>query len=171
MLFWIVDNVGVVLLVLGLVALGFGAAWWSTRKHKLLIGVAVPLVLMAVAWGLSLFVVTDRMQLERNVDAIRDAVNAGNLDEALTFFEDQVDVELASGKVVGVKKEQMAALANRNKSHYQVKKVFTSSFRVEELSRPKAVAKFVIITDQNYRGWCTTGWVRGPDGKWRVHSL
>src|SRR5450631_2211958 len=95
---WIVDNLTWVLLVLGMVALCFAAAWWTTRKDKLLIGVAVQGLLMLAAWVLSLLVVTDRMQLVSNVESMRDLINAGKLSEAaLQHFDDEVKIEGIGG--------------------------------------------------------------------------
>jgi hypothetical protein len=167
MLFWIVDNQLWVLVLLALVGLGFGWMWWLTRDKRWLIGDGVAAALAAGVVVLALFVVTDRMQLERNVDAIRDAVNAGKFDEALKHFEDQVEVETATKKEK-VPKVLMAEVARRNKDKYGVQHVFTSAFDVDEISRPNAAVRFVIITDNEQRGWCKMRFRLSPEGQWRV---
>src|SRR5439155_9552016 len=75
---WIVDHIDWVLIFLGLVAAALAVAWWNTRRRPYLIGAAAMVGLMLVCYVASLFIVTDAMQLSRNVDGIRDAINAAN---------------------------------------------------------------------------------------------
>jgi hypothetical protein len=171
MLWWIVDNLSIVLLVLGIAALCFAAAWWSTRKTQLLIGVGVPILLMPLAWLLSLFVVTDRMQLVRNIESMRDFVNAGKLDEALEFFENEVKVDTMQGELK-VAKSEMKSVAKGNMKLYGVKKVDVWGIHVQDVSRPMATVNFYIKPqDSEERGRCRMGFVLGQDGKWRVSTF
>ena len=171
MLWWIVDNLNVVLLALGIVALCFAAAWWTSRKNKLLLGVGIPIALMAVAWLLSLFIVTDQMQLVRNVETMRDLFNAGKLTEAIAYFEDEVKVDSAQGTQT-VKKAMLLELAKANKQHFGLKKVVTNAIAVEEVARPQAVVTFYVgPEDSGERGRCIVGWTLSPDGKWRVRTF
>jgi len=168
MLWWIVDNLSIVLLVLGIAALCFAAGWWSTRKNQLLIGVAIPLVLMPLAWLLSLFIVTDRMQLARNIEIMRDLVNDGKLDEALEHFDNEVKVDTMQGELK-VTKSEIKNMAKGNMKAYGVKKIDVWGIQVQDVARPKALVNFYIKPqDGEERGRCKMGFVLGSDGKWRV---
>jgi hypothetical protein len=171
MLWWIVDNLSVVLLALGIVALCFGAGWWTTRRNKLLYGVAVPGVLMLFAWVLSLFIVTDRMRLVRDVEEIRDQVNAGKLDDAIRHFDAEVTVDTVNGEHT-FKSAAIRDLAKKNMGVYGVKKVNVWGITVEQVARPKAtVAFFIGPEDSPERGRCTMQFVLASDGKWRVRMF
>src|SRR2546428_6870710 len=104
---------------------------------------------MVVLFVLSLVIVTDRKQLARNVDSMRDALNAGKFDEALKFFDDKVTITaLASGSSVGTtvyEKSKLVPLAKQNQQYYKVKKISTGTVAVNELSRPHAKIRFLII--------------------------
>jgi hypothetical protein len=171
MLWWIVDNAPWVLFFLGIVALCFGAAWWTTRKNKLLIPCGIVVGLMVLVWVMSLFVVTDRMQLERDVQTMRDLVNAGKFDEAIEHFDEEVKVDTASGEVT-VKKSKLRDLTKGNMSHYRVKKVVVHNINVEEVNRPKATVSFLVGPDDSIeRGRCRMGFGLTPQGKWRVQTF
>jgi len=171
MLWWIVDNLGVVLLVLGIVALCFAAAWWTTRKNKLLIGLAVAIAMMPLAWGLSLYIVTDRMQLVRDVETMRDLVNAGKVEDAIQHFDDEVKVDTMQGEVT-LKKSALKDLAKGNMSRYGVKRIDVWAISVEEVARPHATVTFLLKPqDGEERGRCRVGFVLAANGKWRVKTF
>src|ERR1700736_2124348 len=97
MLFWIVDNVWMIVFVLAIVALGFGYAWWLTRRARWLIGSGVSVGLIVLLFVLSLLIVTDQKQIRANIDAMRNAINAGKADEAAKYFDDVVTVDTSKG--------------------------------------------------------------------------
>jgi hypothetical protein len=170
MVWWIVDNNSVVLLVLGIIALGFAALWWTRRNNKLLIGVGVPLVLMLLTWVLSQYIVTDRIQLARDVETMRDLINAGKLDEAIGHFADEIKIDTSQGEQT-FKKAEIAALAKLNMKRYGVKKVVTNKIEVQEVNRPKATVTFYVgPEDSGDRGRCIMGFELA-DGKWRVRTF
>jgi hypothetical protein len=171
MLWWLVDNFGIVCWALGIVALGFAAAWWITSRNKCLIGVAVPLVLIVSCWFLSLYVVTDSMLLVQSVESMRDLVNAGKIHDAIEYFDNDVTVD-TSGGVIPFKKAELQELAKNNMRRYGIKQVVTNKIEVEELARPKAKVTFYIgPEDSSERGRCIMSFVLSPDGKWRVKKF
>ncbi|HYV38464.1 MAG TPA: hypothetical protein VE988_22460, partial [Gemmataceae bacterium] len=154
MIWWIVDNITLVLLVLAVIALCCGAAWWSFRNNKLLIGVAAPVTLMLAAWVMSLFIVTDRKQLVRIIENMQDLINAGKIDEFAEYFDEDITVDTLNGKLP-FKKAQLKSLAEGNKKHYMVKKIFVSQIDVEEISRPNADVAFIMGNEEGpERGRC-----------------
>ena len=167
---WIVDHIDWVLIFLGLVAAALAVAWWNTRRRPYLIGAAAMVGLMLVCYVASLFIVTDAMQLSRNVDGIRDAINAGKPEEAMQFFENKVIVKTASGPQE-YSKDSLVKLARLNMQHYAVKKVFTRRVQVEELHRPKATVRFAVSNEEGDKtGWCVMKF-HHADGKWRVEEF
>jgi len=170
MIWWIVDNVAWVTFIMGVLALCFGLAWTRTRNNKLLYGVAMPVAFGVLAYVLSLFIVTDRMQLVRNVENMRDLVNDKKLQEAIEHFDDVVHIESSQGPQ-DVKKVDLAALAKLNMGHHAISRVVANNIQVTELARPKATVTFYIgPEDGSERGRCIMGFVLSADGKWRVKT-
>jgi hypothetical protein len=171
MLWWIVDNVTLVMLVLGTVALCFAAAWWIRRNNKLLTGAGIAAGLMVLAFVLSLVIVTDRIQLTRNIETMRDLFNEGKLDEALEYFEDVIHADTVQGNLQ-YKKADLKPLARSNLKLYSVKRIVINSIDVEKVDRPSATVNFVIgPEDDSARGRCAMEFVLGRDGKWRVSKF
>jgi hypothetical protein len=172
MLYWIVDNDLVVQVLLGVMAIGLGMAWWQTRKKFWLIGTGVAVVLMLVVLWLALTVVTDRMQIERNIDGMRTAINAGNAEEAAKFFADEITVETNSG-LIKLSNKRLQTLAKGNMQKYGVKQVETFRVKFEELDRPNAVVNFVVRADDDpaKTGRCRMEFTLTPQGKWRVKAF
>jgi hypothetical protein len=170
MLWWIVDNLGVVFLALCIITLCCSWAWWTTRNAKLLIGVGVPIILMVLAWVLSLYIITDRTQLVLDVQNMRDLVNASQLDDALLHFDDEVKIDTMQGEMT-LKKTDLRQLAKGNMRLYGVKKIDIWGIQVEEASRPNATLTFYLKPqDSEERGRCRMGFVY-KDGKWRVTTF
>jgi hypothetical protein len=172
MLYWIVDNDLVVQVLLGIIAIGFGVAWWQTRQKALLIGTGIAVVLMAVVLWLALTIVTDRMQIERNIDGMRTAINAGKAEEAARFFGDEVTVETNKGSIK-LSNKKLQDLAKSNMQHYGVKTVETGPVHFDELARPKAVVRFFVRAEEDVAktGWCTMEFALTPQGQWRVKAF
>jgi hypothetical protein len=169
-LWWIVDNLGIVCLVLGIIALCFIWAWWQTRNTKLLVGAGAPLLLMVLAWVLSLYIVTDRIQLVLDVETMRDLVNDAKLDAAIRHFDDEVKVDTMQG-VMTLKQADLQQLAKGNMRNYGVKKIDVWNIQVEEADRPKATVSFYLKPqDSEERARCRMGFVY-KNGKWRVNAF
>jgi hypothetical protein len=173
MLFWIVDNKVFVLGLFGIMAVFAAGGWWQTRKKAWLIGSGVMLAAMVVVVALSLSTVTDQMQIENNIDAMRDALNNGKPEEASKYFNDEVTVELAGNKNLKLTNKELEALAKYNMQRYGVKKVETGRVDFEELSRPKAVVSFMVRAEDDpaKTGRCRVEMVLTPQGKWRVKTF
>lgn len=73
MLAWIVDHANVFYFLLGAAALGLLMAGWLTRRAKYWSYAAIAIGGMVMLWALSLFVITDRKQIELNLDAMAQA--------------------------------------------------------------------------------------------------
>src|SRR5438094_9394520 len=79
---WFVDNANTLYVLFGLIAAAFLIMWRSYQWRKEFLGYAAgALAIMGVIWLLTLFVPTDRKQLESNVHAMANAVVAGKVDD------------------------------------------------------------------------------------------
>ena len=74
MLTWLVDNANLVYLVLGAIVLVLGVRWWLSRRVRPLILAVGVIALIVLFWLLTLFVPTDRKQLQANLWAMARAV-------------------------------------------------------------------------------------------------
>jgi len=129
---WIVDRYEWVLLFLGVAAAGFGYLWYDTRKPRYLLGTGAFVLAMMVVAGLTFLVETDNQRLARNVDEMRDAINAGKVEEAMKHFDNKIKIKTASG-VSEIDKAQLLQFARGNMSRYAVKKVITGPVHVDKL--------------------------------------
>jgi hypothetical protein len=84
MFWWLVDNVNLVYVLLGVVGLVCAVQWWQTRKRKYAIAFGVVAALMGLVFLLTRLIVTDRQQLVLNVRVMAQALRERKLD---TFFE------------------------------------------------------------------------------------
>jgi hypothetical protein len=169
MLFWIADHVLEIVFVLAIVALGFAYAWWLTRKTRWLIGSGVCVGLMLLLFVPSLFIVTDQQQIRGNIDAMRNAINAGKAEEAAKYFDDVVTVETKSGSF-SVSNKALKDYAKGNMNNYKVKQVETGRVDFETLTDSKAEVSFMVRADDDMSktGRCQMEFTRTPQGKWLV---
>jgi hypothetical protein len=173
MLYWIFDNWLFIQALLGIITINFGAVWWQTRKKKWLIACCATVAVMVLLAALSFMVVTDQQQIERNIDAMRNALNSGKPDEAAKYFDEEVKVELANNKTITLTNKELEALAKYNMKVHGVKKVETGRVDFEEVSRPKAVVTFMVRAEEDPSkvGRCRMEFVLTPQGKWRVKTF
>jgi hypothetical protein len=80
MLDWLLDNAVVIGLLLGVLIIGLGIAFWVTRKRYWLFGVGGVLVLLIIVALLKLFVPTDQSRIKNSIEAMRSAVQKQDTD-------------------------------------------------------------------------------------------
>src|SRR5262245_39733765 len=74
MLAWFVDNANIIYVILGLIVLALAVSWWLNRRVRTLFVIAGVLGLGALFWLLTLWVPTDRKQIQDNLWAMGRAV-------------------------------------------------------------------------------------------------
>lgn len=74
MLAWFVDNANIVYIILGLIVLGLAVSWWLNRRVRTLFLIAGIVGLGALFWLLTLWIPTDRKQIQANLWAMGRAV-------------------------------------------------------------------------------------------------
>lgn len=130
---WFIDNAGSWYLLLGLVTVGFGAAFYVTRRVKWLGAAGAALAAMALVWLLTKLVITDRRQLELNVRAMADAVVEGKAEVLLKHFAKDF-------KFQGRSRENVAQGVTSAARQHGVNDIHLYQFQVEEISRSKGTA-------------------------------
>src|SRR5262249_39447146 len=84
MLWWMIDNVNLVYLLLGLVGLVCAVQWWQTRKKRYVIALGVIVALIGLVFLLTRLMVTDRQRLVQTVQEMAQELQERKLDR---FFE------------------------------------------------------------------------------------
>jgi hypothetical protein len=131
---WLVDNANALYVLLAIIAAGLVVAWRFNQRVKFLGLAVIPLLLIGVIYLLTRFVVSDSKQLELNVDAMRKAVVAGNVDDLFTHVSKDF-------RYKGIDRELMYAGAKLKMAEHKVNDIAIRSFRVEQVSRADRFAK------------------------------
>src|SRR5258705_432852 len=96
---WLVDNATTLSILFGLVAVALVLIWRSTGQNKYLGYAAGAIALIGLIWLLAWFVPTDSKQLRKNVDAMADAVIAGNVDDLFKHISKDFSYEFGGQKM------------------------------------------------------------------------
>jgi hypothetical protein len=131
---WLIDNVNIVYLLLGIVALGFVTSWWLTKRVKFLICASGVLALIVVAWLLTLVVVTDQHQIQKNVQEMADAVVAGDPRAVLKHCSRDFRHKQMT-------REQLADLVQKVATKFKITEVKIREFESKDASRATGTAK------------------------------
>ena len=83
MLAWLVDNTGLLTFILAAIAVGCFAYGWSTGRGRHMAAGLVPIALIAILWLLGRFVVSDRVLILRNLEAMAVGVEKEKYDDVL----------------------------------------------------------------------------------------
>src|SRR5438105_1997064 len=122
---WLVDNANTWFVLLGILGLGLGMAWWIQRQPRLLLGVAAAVALIALVWLLTRLVVTDRQQLQANIREMANAVVEGKADVLLKHLANDFQFQ-------GRQRQDLVDGIARGAKLYRVSNVVISGFDVEE---------------------------------------
>jgi hypothetical protein len=168
MLWWIVDNAGIVYLILGLVGLTLAVRWWLTRRGGLLIALGVTAGLIALVCVLSLVIMTDRKVLVATLREMEEGINRRDLDTVFKHVADDVKVHGRTG-LTTIKKEQLRELARQRLGGEEV---ILWNVAVEQLERPEAVVTFFArIEDTPMMGICKARFEFVREGVWRLKGF
>ena len=128
------DHAATVMFLLGFVALAFGLGWWYTRLGKYLVAAGGMLLLILLLWLLSLFVVTDRQQIRRNLEAMAQGVLDGKPDAVFKHLAKDFAFEQ-------IGREEFVQRATREIQGRRVKDLHLWDFDFEEFSASQGKAK------------------------------
>jgi ketosteroid isomerase-like protein len=152
--------VGCVLLVL----------WWQRRERRLFLAVGAIAGVALCYFLLSLLRETDRNQIFRKMNEMREAVNQQDLDGFLAHVSDDF---LAYGMNKKALREETSSAIDR----FGIRNASIKDLEIEELDREKGRAKvsFRGAADNNRTARltipCEAEFIREKDGQWRLKSI
>jgi hypothetical protein len=174
MVSWLIDHATLCYLVLVCVALGLLAAWWRTRKQPFLIGLGVTAALAALVLALTLFVDTDRKQIERSLRALA----AGMRDRPPTRMFEQISKKFQGTFLVGGTEvtwdfKQICAQIIRGQEAFQIEEIKLHGIQIRDLSGTEATVEFEALpVGPTIRFFpCEAEYAREEDGVWRIRAL
>jgi hypothetical protein len=131
---WLVENARVLYILLGIVGVGLVLVWWNNRRAKYLGFVVGIVALIGLLWLLTQFHISDRKQIELNVLAMRDAILKKNADDLFKHVSKDFNYK-------GTDRETLYAAVKVLIGKLDVSDIGISSFRVEDVSREKKLAR------------------------------
>ncbi len=155
--------------LLAMVGLGLGVAWWNTRKQKYSLGAGIAAALIPCLWIFGSFgTETDEGQIAHKLQEMADGVQAHDLGRIFAHISDDFHYN-ALGKG-GFRTKVDEALRNRD-----VQDIKIWDFTVENISREKrtAAVSFNVKPRGNWSEgreyWlCKARFVLDPDNQWRL---
>lgn len=165
MVAWLVDNISTLQVLLGLVALGFGAAFYLTKRVKFL-GFAALMVLVIVILGfLPRVYITDRKQLELNVREMADAVATGKADLLRSHLTEDFDFN-GRKRAEAVKHAIDLAKANG------VTDINIWGWEVEKIDRAEGTAQVWFGVSAEGKPYCRCrAYFRLIEDHWKMHKI
>jgi hypothetical protein len=169
MLNWLVDNATIVCVILGLVAVAFLVALWTTRKRSYAIGLGVSVALIALFLLLT-WVPSDRSQIVGAINEMGRGVRMGNADLIFSHISDKF--HLGSLDKPTFRRAVEGVLQRKEVTDIEV-----WDFEPPEISRPNRTARIAFMVkpkgplggDAHYR--CKATFVLDPDGQWRMQTF
>ena len=165
---WFVDNATTLYILLGIIAAGCVVAWRLNQRVKFLGYAAIAVVLIGGVWLLAHFGTSDNKQLETNVRAMADAVQAGDVDELFKHVSKDF-------RWKGIDRDLMYAGVKRQITAQKITHVGISSFRVENSSRADQYAKTSFLVSANAVGdqimFRVEGDFRLESEQWKLTTL
>src|SRR5262249_39762883 len=131
---WLVDNAWTLYILFGLIAVAMGLIWHNNRQNKYLAYAGIVMSLGVTVWVVTVFVPTDRKQIEANVHAMRQAVLDGKVDDLFKHISKDFTYHTLTRD--DLYKATRAAI-----ERHKVDGIHFSKFKIEELSREKKIAR------------------------------
>ncbi len=166
---WLIDNANVLYILLGLAALGLLTAFWLNRRVKLLAYAAVPVALIVLVWLLTVFVPTDRKQIEHNVEAMADAVVRKDLP---AFFQHVA----RDFRYKQMTRDQVGQVIAATVDQYKITEIKVWEFELEDVSRSNGSArghfKTSVFGKDGLLGvvYCIARFTL-EDGQWKLRAI
>lgn len=169
MLWWLVDHATVWYLLLGIITLVLVAAWYLNRRLVFLSWAAGVVGLILLVWLLTRLVVTDRVQLVQNIQAMAAGVQEGKPEEVFRYFS-------ADFRYEHLKKEEFRQRAAKVIRRQRVRDLHLWDYDVEELDRSAGTARVafrvraMLEGDRPHLALCRLHF-RREGGQWRLLGL
>ena len=172
MLYWIVDRALLLHVLLGFTAAGFGILYWNNRDRKSLRAFSVTLGIGGILWLLTVFIVTDRQRITRNLHAMADAVVAKKPEELKKYLAPEL---FFNAEKTRVDRDKVLSLAKQQAGALSIEGIRLTQFHFEQLSRTDAKAEVFFSAVIDMQGMtqpcqCKAGFLR-RDEAWLLQSL
>jgi hypothetical protein len=150
MLGWLVDNAATIYFVLGFIALVLVALWWRERKRPYLIGLGVVAGFVAVIFGLTCLIVTDRKRLAEICEEMAQGIRERSVDKV--FRPNSPSFDQANRTPMNA--TQLRDLAQRHLPRRGVEDIAFAKFACESLDRDagKARVQFWVLGVEDAEG-------------------
>jgi hypothetical protein len=174
MLSWLVDHATllyVILISVGLLAL---AGWWQIRKRPFAIGFVVSAVLLGFVFASTLFVDTDRKQIERNLRALAAGMRETPPAKMFALFSKNIrGTFLVRGNQATWNFKEICTQVTRGQAAFQIADIAISDIQIKEINGREATVLFdampVGATIKYFP--CEAKFVKEDDGVWRMRAL
>ncbi len=168
---WLADDPSPVYLVLGLIALGFFAAYWIRRKRKLLLGVAGAAVLAGAVGLVDYLVVTEHEQIVQHLVLMAEAASRRDLDRVFGH----ISKDFQHGSLDKAAFRQAAERAIRRHNVRDVRIWDLEPSEIDSQTRTARIAFKVKVDSDFSRGadfyLCRAEFVLDADGHWRLKGF
>ena len=170
MIFWLVDHVSIIYVLLALALIAAGVLFWQTKRGRELLAMGIIIAIGFLIWFLCGLVVTDRQQIRLNMDALAAATRDGLAEKITPLLAKDF-------KFGGLPREQIGDYVVARAKSAGIKSYLISSFEVEKFSRDKnqgrAETTFLLRLDHRdgslpLRCW---GIFVLEEGQWRLQSF
>jgi hypothetical protein len=173
---WVVDHAALFYFVFALLAVGFGAAWYTTRKPAFLAGALAAVGLAALVFLLTRLVDTDSRQIERNLRAMADGMEESPPRRVFELISKKFQSQfVVRGAAATWDYRQICDAATRATQTRHVRGVVIQDFEITSLTGSEAVVVFrarPVLADSFAPFFpCEARFVREEDGVWRMIAL
>jgi len=169
---WLVEDPTIVYVILGILGLGLGVMAWRTRKRKYGVAVGVVLLLICLVWLLDFLIVTDREQIQLNLQDMVLAAEQRNMDRLFTHISN----DFRRG---GMDKAAFRRAADTTIQRWNVRNIRLWDLDIGEVSRERRTAhvEFRARANGDWPGggyaqcFCRSEFVLDSDGQWRMRTF
>jgi hypothetical protein len=165
---WLTQNPTQVYFLLGIMALGLGVAFWTTRHGKYLLGFLGVVALAVIVGLIDRMVVTDHEKIVANLRVMATHVEKHDLTRIFSLVSPRF-------KVGGLDKKGFHDWAQRAVEQHNITNIRVWDFQPAEIDAEKGTARieFMVKGDGNWvRGGeffrCRASFLREADGEWRL---
>jgi hypothetical protein len=173
---WLSDNFDILVILLGIIALGLGYFWWRTRKRYFALGAGLAVVLVGLVCLLPYLLPlilgeSDSQQIERKIREMAASVKARNLDRIFRHVSNSFHFRSLDKLAFRQRSEEV--IRRRD-----VEEVVVWDFERGEISREKrsATVRFTVKARSKWQGSefpyrCEADFVLDSDGQWRMRGF
>ena len=164
MLSSLIDNAQVVYFLLGFVLLGMGVSWWLNRRVRTLLYMAGMAALIALVYLLTVFVPTDRKQIEANLWAMARAILDDRPDDLVKHWSRDFEFQ-------GLGRDMLAQAVSKTAGRNAVESINLWEFDFKRVEGDKAEVWFRCVANGrgggSFLAICHADFVR-EDGDWKL---